>query len=230
MSDSDHDHLPAFAIPRIPARRFGPQPHSAARDSSVPVSYLPSADLDHCARHRVSLYGSWLWRRLHPAQRRDLGRREWVRQLTAGMSAQSVLLRLPAESVPDHGRSHRNSVMFLRLVAATGPGPGQPPPVLRLAATWLPPGREDSGVLLLAEQTAAQLATALADDPRRQTRIRHTARLRLHTGLRHLEQARDELVAAVNARAPVGDPLLRWALAAAHAAAHALVLHPELRP
>lgn len=221
MSSGDHDQLPATAMPRAPV---------AAGLSPAPACGLaPAGELDRFARHRLSLYGSWLWWRLDRAQRRDLPRRELVRILTAGMCAQSVLSLLPG-SDPDSG-THRNSSLFVRLAAATGVAPYRPPPAVRLvarASAWLPPGPMDPGVLALAEQVAAQLAGAI-DDPHRQARLRHVAGLRLRTGLRHLEHTREELVTTVSSRAPVANSLRRWALAATTAAAQAIAIHPELR-
>ncbi len=232
MSSGDHDHLPVTAMARVPACRLVSLPSPGFR--------APAAELDRFHRHRLSLYGSWLWWRLDRSQRRGLSRRELVRVLTAGMCAQSVLSLLPehgAASGPARPLSgsvdtHRNSSLFRRLAAATGVVPYRPPPAVRLAArasAWLPPGPMDPGVLVLAEQVAAQLAGALADDPQRQAHVRRVAGLRLCTGLRHLEHAREDLVAAVSSRAPVANSLRRWALAATTAAAHALVIHPELR-
>ncbi|WP_280377322.1 hypothetical protein [Nocardia wallacei] len=225
MSSGDHDHLPVTAMPRAPV------PGLVRPPVATPGFAALAGELDRFARHRLSLYGSWLWWRLDRAQRRGLTRRELVRILTAGMCAQSVLSLLPRRE-PDAG-THRNSSLFVRLAAATGVVPYRPPVAVRLAArmsAWLPPGPMDPGVLALAEQVAAQLTGALADDPQRQAHVRRVAHLRLRTGLRHLEHAREDLVAAMNSRAPVANSLRRWALAATTAAAQALVIHPELRP
>lgn len=222
MSSGDHFHLPASAMMRASVRRAGFSP--------------PAAELDRFPRHRISLYGSWLWWRLDPIQRRDLGRRELVGLLTAGMCAQSVLSLLGMREAGGRGpvlalaASHRNSALFVRLTAATGVVPYRPPWPVRLAArasAWLPPGPMDPGLVELSEQASLRLAGALADDPGRQPLVREAARLRLVTWVRHLEGSREMLIRAVAARSPVRDPLRAWAVAAATTAAHAVATHPE---
>ncbi|WP_147288978.1 diiron oxygenase [Nocardia mexicana] len=227
-------------MPRAPARRW----FGARR--AVPCGFAgPAAELDRFPRHRISPHARWLWWRLDQTQRRDLGRRELVRLLNAGMCAQSVLSMLRAAESAAGGRgedltgltvvllegSDHNSTMFVRLVAATGLVPYRPPLRVRLiarAAPWLPAAPVDHGLAGLIDQLTAQLAGALADDPGRQTQVRRAARLRLLTGVLHLERTREDLIVAVGSRAPLSLPLRRWALAAALAAAHAVVIHPEV--
>ncbi|GAB2697134.1 ferritin family protein [Nocardia thraciensis] len=239
MSGGGYDSPPVPALPRASARRWFGARGVAARGVEG-----PAAELDRIPRHRISPHARWLWWRLDQTQRRGLGRRELVRLLDAGMCAQSVLSMLrAAESSAGGGEdltgltvvllegSDRNSAMFVRLVAATGLVPYRPPLRVRLiarAAPWLPVAPIDRGLVVLIDQLTAQLAGALADDPGRQTQVRRVARLRLLTGVLHLERTREDLIGAVESRAPLSLPLRRWSLAAALAAAHAVVIHPEV--
>ncbi|MGF6888348.1 hypothetical protein ABIA39_003015 [Nocardia sp. GAS34] len=194
--------------------------------------------LDRLARQRIWPYGCWLWRRLDPAQRRGLSRRELLLLLGMGMCAQSILSLLWLCEVIESGsevddltratlvsvtEADANSVLFARLIVATGLRPYRIPVWVRLAArlaSWLPAGRAHRRMRPLLEEYTALRAREAGRPP--------TSALRLLTGVRHLAATREDLVESAKLPGPLVNSLRRWALSAATAAAQAMVTHPAV--
>ncbi|WP_431957069.1 diiron oxygenase [Nocardia lijiangensis] len=220
------------------------------------AAYDPDLDIDWDAApgptknwlppERISLYGSRLWERLSPEQRRELGKHELVSMLSVGIYAQSMLSMLmfrdvieSRDPVDDHTRftlasihdESRNSTMYSRLINATGLPPYRLPAPLRALTKltlWIPDGPAVLGFRLLIEEMAAQLLRDLTADPDVQPHLRQLALLHAASSARHIEAARAELLRAIDSRGPIRAALHRWVLSAVVAVAYAALVHPAV--
>lgn len=220
----------------------------AAYDPDLDIDWdaPPDPALNWLPPERVSLYGSRLWERLSPEQRRELGKHELVSMLSVGIYAQSMLSMLmfrdvieSHDPVDDHTRftlaaihdESRNSTMYSRLINATGLPPYRLPAPLRALTKltlWIPDGPTALGFRLLIEEMAAQLLRELTTDPHIQPHLRQLALLHAGSSARHVEAMRAELLRAIDSRGPICAALHRWALSAVAAVAYAALVHPAV--
>ncbi|MET8774187.1 diiron oxygenase [Nocardia sp. NPDC004654] len=220
----------------------------AAYDPDLDIDWdaTPDPALNWLPPERVSLYGSGLWERLSPEQRRELGKHELVSMLSVGIYAQSMLSMLmfrdvieSRDPVDDQTRftlaaihdESRNSTMYSRLINATGLPPYRLPPPLRALTKltlWIPDGPTALGFRLLVEELAAQLLRDLTTDPNIQPHLRQLALLHAASSARHVEATRAELLRAIDSRGPIRAALHRWALSAVTAVAYAALVHPAV--
>lgn len=215
-------------------------------DLDIDWAAAPDPNLNWLPDERISIYGTRLWRRLTPAQRRELGRHELVSMLSVGIYAQSMLSMLMFRDVVE-GRGlvddrtrftlaaiqdeSRNSTMYARLITITGLPPYRPPAPLQLLTKltmWLPDGPAGLGLRLLIEEMSAQILRDLVRSGRIQPHLRQLAHLHAATSARHIEAARAELLRAIAARGPIANALHRWVLAVVTAAAYAFLIHPDV--
>ncbi|MCP2291554.1 diiron oxygenase [Nocardia amikacinitolerans] len=220
----------------------------AAYDPDLDIDWdaPPDPALNWLPPERVSLYGSRLWERLSPEQRRELGKHELVSMLSVGIYAQSMLSMLmfrdvieSRDPVDDHTRftlaaihdESRNSTMYSRLINATGLPPYRlpaPQHALTKLTLWIPDGPTALGFRLLIQEMAAQLLRELTTDPHIQPHLRQLALLHAASSARHVEATRAELLRAIDSRGPIRAALHRWALRAVAAVAYAALVHPAV--
>lgn len=112
-----------------PSRPVSRRERTAERllKSSAARSYDPEIDIDWSAplaedkyflpEHRVSLYGTELWRRLTPEQRLELGKHEIISITSFGIYAEVALMHLLLKVVTDGDPTTRHAQYALTEVA-----------------------------------------------------------------------------------------------------------------
>ncbi|MBD0323195.1 MAG: diiron oxygenase, partial [Aldersonia sp.] len=172
--------------------------------SSAERFYDPDVDIDWDApwedgkywlpEHRVSLYGTRLWRNLTPEQRIELGKHELVSLLSFGIYAEgllsSVLLRVvghgPVTSqhslyaLTEIGEEARHSTMFARLIDKTGVPPYRQPRFARALARavhLMPIGPATYGGILQIEEVLDRGQREAMVDPAVQPHVRQLMRI-----------------------------------------------------
>jgi hypothetical protein len=192
--------------------------------SSAARSYDPEVDIDWAAplpedkyylpEHRVSLYGTELWRRMTPEQRAELAKREIISITTFGIYAEVALMHLLLKVVSsgDPTTRHaqyaftevadecRHSTMFGRGIEKSGVGPYRVPLWFRALlnlATLLPIGPATYGGTLLVEELLDRLQRELLADENIQPHIRMINKIHVLEEARHISFARAEVTRMV---------------------------------
>lgn len=192
-----------------------------------------SSDLVWLPEDRTSLYGTSAWDDLSVAQRKQLADREFVAIINASVywrSMQSMVyfrdLLEKTNLVNDYARftltsindEARNATMLTRLINMTGIAPYRPSPRLQRLTKFtnlLPAGPSREGIRLLVHEMTVAILHQFAADLRVHTHVRQVALYHVLASQRHLEMARDELLASVERRGRVRNAIHRWALALA---------------
>ena len=166
--------------------------------------------------HRISLYGTELWRRLTPEQRVELGKHELVSLLSFGIVAEGLLstylLRIVARApttehamyaLTEVGEESRHSTMFARLIDKTGLAPYRPNRFNRLqlkVAEFFPLGPVVYAGTLLIEEILDRGQREVMADSTIQPHVRQLMRIHVMEEARHISFARDELARGMAAR------------------------------
>ena len=222
--------------------RAADREHTAARllRSSAERSYDPDVDLDWDAPlddgldfhppEDVSLYGTDLWERLTPQQRRDLGRHEVACVASLGllseMGLMHALIRVVGDEEPTSNHMRyaltevadecRHSIMFGRAIGIGGTGAYQVPRWMRAVMPvvgLLPTGALTWAAVLLVEDLTDKQQRETAADERIQPAIRMINRIHVVEEARHMTFAREELFRSVTGAGPAELALTRVALA-----------------
>ena len=191
---------------------------SAARfydpDVDVDWSAPPVDGLDYILEHRCSLYGTGLWHRMTPEQRRELGKHEAASVASVGLWFELILMRmllkLSYEGDPTDPRVQyaltetaeecRHTIMFARMVEALGcPAYGPRPRIHRLGRILpaLSYGPAMYGSILVAEEVTDRLQREQVDSPQIQPLVRMVNRIHIMEESRHIGFARTELLAGM---------------------------------
>ncbi|WP_024801922.1 diiron oxygenase [Nocardia sp. BMG51109] len=187
--------------------------------SSAEHFYDADVDIDWAApweegkhwlpEHRLSLYGTELWRRLTPEQRVELGKHELVSLLSFGILAEGLLskylLRIVARepatrhamyALTEIGEESRHSTMFARLIDKTGVAPYRPNRLNRIQlklAEFFPLGPVVYAGTLLIEEILDRGQRETMADSTIQPHVRQLMRIHVLEEARHIGFARDEL-------------------------------------
>jgi P-aminobenzoate N-oxygenase AurF len=191
---------------------------SAARfydpDVDVDWSAPPVEGLGYLLEHRSSLYGTPLWDRLAPDQRRELGKHEAASVASVGLWFELILMRmlvkLAYEGDPTDPRIHyaltetaeecRHTIMFARMVETLGcPAYGPRPHIHRLGRILpaLTRGPAMYGSILVAEEVTDRLQREQVESPLIQPLVRMVNRIHIMEESRHIGFARAELLDGV---------------------------------
>lgn len=223
--------------------------------SSAARSYDPDVDIDWSAplaadkyylpEHRVSLYGTELWRRLTPEQRFELGKHEIISITSFGIFAEVALMHLLLKVVTqgDPTSRHaqyaltevadecRHSTMFGRGIERSGVPPYLAPwwfkQLLKLILL-LPIGPASYGGTLLVEELLDRLQRETLADEDIQPTIRMINRIHVLEEARHISFARAEVTRMVPKMRRVPLAVNRVALALAAPFLVRLMLNPEV--
>ena len=188
--------------------------------STAARSYDPELDIDWSAapqegklflpEHRSTLYGTPLWDRLTPAQRREHGKHEAASEAGFGIWLEAVLMRLLAKLAYEENPATRHvqyawaemaeecrhSTMFARLIEWMGvPYYGPPRRVHALgrllAATAHGPAMW--GAILIGEEITDRYQREMAADDSIQPLVQMVNRIHIVEEARHIGFARAEL-------------------------------------
>jgi GNAT superfamily N-acetyltransferase len=223
--------------------------------SSAQRSYDPVVDIDWAAplppdkhylpAHRVSLYGTELWDRLSPEQRRELAKHEIISITSYGIYAEVALMHLLLKVVThgDPTSRHaqyaltevadecRHSTMFGRGIEKSGVGPYRAPVWFRFAldlTLLLPIGPATWGGTLLVEEVLDRLQRETLADEDIQPHIRMINRIHVLEEARHIGYARAELARIVPRVGRIELAINRVALAAAAPLLVRLMISPDV--
>lgn len=173
------------------------------------------ADKDFHPPHRVSLYGTELWERLTPEQRRELGKQEIAAIASFGIFAEvglmSMLLKFVMQNNPASPRAQyalteiadecRHSTMFARSIEFSGARVYRAPAWFRKlasnAVSLLPTGTAAWAGTLLVEELVDRLQRETMADESLQPGVRMINRIHVMEEARHIAFAREELRRAV---------------------------------
>lgn len=189
-------------------------------NSSAQRWYDPEVDLDWSAPldpvkdfhppHRVSIYGTELWERLTPEQRRELGKQEIAAIASFGIYAEiglmSMLLKFVTQDSPASPRAQyalteiadecRHSTMFARAIERVGVPAYGPRRIDHLLGRVLPIigyGPALYGSILIAEEVLDRLQREAMADENVQPLIRMVNRIHVLEEARHVTFAREEV-------------------------------------
>ena len=190
--------------------------------ASAEKFYDPEVDLDWDAplvdgklykpEHRVSLYGTYLWDRLTPEQRIELGKQETIAGASFGIYAEIGLMQGLLRSVQEgdpttlHAQyaltevadECRHSTMFARSIAKVGQQPYRLPRVAvrigTILTAVLPLGPANFAGALFVEEPFDRLQRENMADPDIQPHIRMVNRIHVTEEARHMTYARDEVM------------------------------------
>ena len=207
--------------------------------STAARSYDPDLEIDWSAppepgkiylpEHRSTLYGTPLWDRLTPDQRRELGKHEAASVASFGIWLEAILMRLLAKLAYDEdpatrhvqyalaemAEECRHSTMFARLIEWMGVPHYRPPRHVHalgrlLTSTAHGPGMW--GAILIGEEVTDRYQREMVADDSMQPVVQMVNRIHILEEARHIGFARAELTRSV-ARLPLYDlPMQRLVL------------------
>ncbi len=188
--------------------------------STAARSYDPDLDIDWSApplpdkaflpEHRCSLYGTPLYARMTPQQRRELGKHEAASVASAGIWLEFVLLRLLAKlayqgdpasrhvqyALAEMAEECRHSTMFARMIewmGAPGYGPSRVVHTLGKLLPTLAYGPAMWGAILIGEEMTDRYQREMVVDESIQPLVRMVNRIHIMEEARHIGFARAEL-------------------------------------
>ena len=211
-------------------------------NSSAQRRYDPEVDLDWDAplapdkdfhpAHRISLYGTELWDRLTPEQRRELGRQEIAAIASFGIAAEvglmGMLLKFVMQSdlataeakyaLTEIADECRHSTMFARSIEYSGARIYRLPSSLRKVfsnvVSLLPTGTAAWAGTLLVEELVDRLQRETMADENLQPGVRMINRIHVMEEARHISFAREQLRQAVPSLTPAQLAAYRVVVAA----------------
>ena len=188
--------------------------------STATRSYDPEIDINWAAppepdkvflpEHRSSLYGTALYERLSPQQRRELGKHEAASVAGTGIWLEFVLLRLLAKlayqgdpasrhvqyALAEMAEECRHSTMFARLIEWMGTPAYRPPRLVQNLGRLLPAvayGPAMWGAILIGEELTDRYQREMVTDESIQPLVRMVNRIHILEEARHIGFARAEL-------------------------------------
>jgi len=188
--------------------------------STAARSYDPELDINWSAppepgkafqlEHRCSLYGTALYERLSPQQRRELGKHEAASVAGTGIWLEFVLLRMLAKlayegdpasryvqyALAEMAEECRHSTMFARLIEWMGTPAYRPPRLVQNLGRLLPAtahGPAMWGAILIGEELTDRYQREMVTDESIQPLIRMVNRIHILEEARHIGFARAEL-------------------------------------
>jgi hypothetical protein len=207
--------------------------------STAARSYDPDLDIDWSAppepgkiylpEHRSTLYGTPLWDRLTPDQRRELGKHEAASVASFGIWLEAILMRLLAKLAYDEdpatrhvqyalaemAEECRHSTMFARLIEWMGVPCYRPPRhvhALGRLLTSTAHGPAMWGAILIGEEITDRYQREMVADDSMQPVVQMVNRIHILEEARHIGFARAELTRSV-AKLPLYDlPMQRLVL------------------
>jgi para-aminobenzoate N-oxygenase AurF len=179
-------------------------------DLDINWSAPPVPDKTFMPEHRCSLYGTELYARLSPHQRRELGKHEAASVASAGIWLEFVLLRLLAKlayqgdptsrhvqyALAEMAEECRHSTMFARMIdwmGAPGYGPSRLVHTLGKLLPTLAYGPAMWGAILIGEEITDRYQREMVVDESIQPLIRMVNRIHIMEEARHIGFARAEL-------------------------------------
>jgi P-aminobenzoate N-oxygenase AurF len=188
--------------------------------STAARSYDPDLDIDWSApmvpgkwflpEHRCSLYGTEMYARLSPEQRRELSKHEAASVAGAGIWLEFVLLRLLAKqayqgdpasrhvqyALAEMAEECRHSTMFARMIEWMGVPAYRPARVVHALGKMLPTiayGPAMWGAILIGEEITDRFQREMVVDESVQPLVRMVNRIHIMEEARHIGFARAEL-------------------------------------
>ncbi|SBT41894.1 AurF N-oxygenase family protein [Micromonospora auratinigra] len=222
--------------------------------ASVRTSYDPTVDIDWSAPlrpgaywlppERSSLYGTPLWDGLSDEQRVELTKHEVASAAGAGIWFETILMQMlirhyyDADPTSRHAQyaltevadECRHSIMFGRLIEATGCPVYRADPVDHLLGRWLKAtatGPQMYAAILIAEEILDSFQREIMNDESLQPLIRMVSRIHVVEEARHVRFARDELTRQVEAAGPVALGYARFVIGRAAYSITRRLVHPR---
>jgi hypothetical protein len=227
----------------LPARPAGRTDRERTADrllrSTAARSYDPELDIDWSAppepgkiflpEHRSTLYGTPLWARLTPGQRRELGKHEAASVAGFGIWLEAILMRLLAKvayeedpatrhvqyALAEMAEECRHSTMFARLIEWMGVPCYRPPRhvhALGRLLTSTARGPAMWGAILIGEEITDRYQREMVADEALQPVIRMVNRIHILEEARHIGFARAELARGAAKLSLAELPMQRLAL------------------
>lgn len=202
-------------------------------DAEVDIDWDAPVDPEKLwmSQHRVSLYGTKLWDKLTPEQRKELGKHELVSILSFGIYAEAGLSTMLFQTVikspklvDDHvryalaeiGEETRHSIMFSRLINKAGLKPYLLPKLARRLSGVVglaPIGPSAYGGTLLIEEVLDRGQREVMNDPNVQPHARQLMKIHVLEEARHITYAREQLVRGMEKAGPASKAFHRVVLA-----------------
>ncbi|MFG1722940.1 diiron oxygenase [Micromonospora chalcea] len=222
--------------------------------ASVRTSYDPMVDIDWSAPpapgaywmppRRSSLYGTPLWEAMSEEQRIELTKHEVASAASAGIWFETILMQMlirqyyDADPTSRHAQyaltevadECRHSIMFGRLIEATGAPVYRAEPVDHLLGRWLKAtatGPQMYAAILIAEEILDAFQREIMADESLQPLIRMVSRIHVVEEARHVRFARDELARQVEASGPVALAYARLVIGRAAYSITRRLVHPR---